>query len=460
MAEERQDEAEDRSAPAEDRAKALSSKGRNAARPARVKPSGAPTRSGRRRGPDPQQANAIEPTRPRHRSASQERSAPSGQKSAPDEQSKSARSEARAADGTPAHGAAAGTSDPYALPASVRDRFIEDRHRFYFEDGTPAFRDHGRRLTTASENTEVIRSLIDIARTRGWEEITVNGTERFREAAWRQGRYAGLTVRGYRATEAERQSVVRAIGRQAHGAQRELDVGGGDAERGGDARAVAQSEHTSRGVAEPQRADGRGDLLVGKLLDHGRDTYRFDPREPMSYFVEIETAQRKRTIWGKDLERALRESLTQPKIGDEIGMRRTGADRVTVHRKERGDNGEVIAEREVGAERARWVLEKREFFESRAAAASVLRNPTVDRRQAVRNHPELVGTYLQLRAAELAAKRIRDPEDQKKFVALVRQALADSVARGEPLQPVRLRERSQRVPERKAREREPGPVRT
>jgi hypothetical protein len=458
MAEERQDEAEDRSAPAEDRAKALSSKGRNTARPARVKPSGAPTRSGRRRGPDPQQANAIEPTRPRHRSASQERSAPSGQKSAPDEQSKSARSEARAADGTPAHGAAAGTSDPYALPASVRDRFIEDRHRFYFDDGTPAFRDHGRRLTTGSENTEVIASLIEIARTRGWNEITVHGTERFREAAWRQGRYAGLTVRGYRATEAERQSVVRALGRRARGAQMELEAADAGAERGGSA--PAPSEHASRRVAESRRADGRGDLLVGKLLDHGRDTYRFDPKEPMSYFVEIETPQGKRTIWGKDLERSIRESLTQPKAGDEIGMRRTGAERVTVHRKERGENGEVIAEREIGAERARWVLEKREFFESRAAAASVLRNPAVDRRQAVRSHPELVGTYLQLRAAEFAAKRIRDPEDQKKFVALVRQALADSVARGEPLQPVRLRDRVQRVPERKAREREPGPVRT
>ncbi len=88
--------------------------------------------------------------------------------------------------------------DLWALPQSVRDRFIQDKRRFYFPDGAPAFRDHGKRLTTGSENTEVVRSLVEIARTRGWEEISVAGTERFRQEAWRQGRLAGLDVRGYK----------------------------------------------------------------------------------------------------------------------------------------------------------------------------------------------------------------------------------------------------------------------
>jgi hypothetical protein len=47
---------------------------------------------------------------------------------------------------------------------------------------------------------------------------------------------------------------------------------------------------------------------------------------------------------------------------------------------------------------------------------------------------------LQLHAAELAAKTIRDPQDQRRFVDSVRRALADSIARGEPLSPVRLKE--------------------
>lgn len=200
--------------------------------------------------------------------------------------------------------------------------------------------------------------------------------------------------------------------------------------------------------------------MVGQLVDHGKEHYRFDPQEPMSYFVEIKTPIGPRTIWGKDLERAIAQSLTQPKIGEEVALRRTGANKVTVHRRERDGAGRVTAEREMGAERNRWVVEKREFFDTRAAAAEVVRNPAIDRRQVARDHPELVGTLLQLRAAELAARRIRDPEDQKRFVAMVRGALAESLERGDPLQPVRVRDRPARRPEKKPRERDAGPVRS
>lgn len=415
--------------------------------------------STRRRFPDPEEINSIWPSRERSQDELNARPSPEGSEA--QSKARSAESAAREAEASGKPSAEAAASDPFSLPQSVRDRFIEVKHRYYFQDGTPAFRDHGRRLTTPSENTEIIASLIEIAKARGWEEITVEGTEPFRREAWRQGGVAGLEVRGYRAAEPERAALIRARARRAEGTQMELNVEESGAERtsgvarsGADTRSEAPSSEAESARGEVKRA-----LLTGKLIDHGRDTYRFNPREPMSYFLEIETAEGKRTIWGKDLERAMKESLSKPKIGDEIGMRQTGADPVTVKRRARDVNGKIVAEREIATHRNHWVVEARQFFESRAAAAEVLRNPAVDRRQAVRRHPELVGTYLQLKAAELAAKRIRDPLDQQKFVALVRAALADSVARGEPLQPVRLRDRSHPVPERKAREREPGPVR-
>ena len=92
--------------------------------------------------------------------------------------------------------------------------------------------------------------------------------------------------------------------------------------------------------------------------------------------------------------------------------------------------------------RNRWIIEKQSFFEARAAAAQVVRDEAVQPREAVRQHPELAGTYLNLRAAELSTRALRDPEDRQRFVAQVRSALADDIERGEPLQPVRLRERA------------------
>src|SRR4029077_10257737 len=104
-------------------------------------------------------------------------------------------------------------TDPWTVPQSVRDRFVQDGHRFFFPDGAPACRDLGRRLTTASENTQVVHSLIEIAHSRGWTEVTVSGTERFRQEAWRQARMAGLSVRGYRPSDPEQAQLIRALAR-------------------------------------------------------------------------------------------------------------------------------------------------------------------------------------------------------------------------------------------------------
>ena len=165
----------------------------------------------------------------------------------------------------------------------------------------------------------------------------------------------------------------------------------------------------------------------------------------MSYFVRVQTREGNREIWGKDLERAMTKSLTQPQIGDEIALQKTGREVVTVKRQERDAEGQ-LKERSVETHRNQWVIEKSSFFAERAAAAHVVRDPTIDARFAVRARPELAGTYLNLKAAELASRGLRDPEDQRRFVAQVRGALADHVERGEPLQPVRLRGRAAPTP--------------
>ena len=346
-----------------------------------------------------------------------------------------------------------GTSDPWTVPQSVRDRFIRDGRRFYFPDGEPAFKDSGRRLTTKSENTAVIGSLIEIAQSRGWDEITVSGTERFRQEAWRQARLAGLDVHGYKPSAVERAQLVRAM---ARGSDVPRDTRQDAAQSAPSATAPYGPSQDAVAEGGPRSGSTAQELsrqrIVGKLLDHGRDAYRHDPNEEPSYFVRVETPTGKREIWGRDLERAMTKSLTQPQIGEEIILQRTAREPVTVSRQRKDADGRVIGEQDVSTYRNRWVIERSEFFESRAAAAHVLRDASIEPKRAVGAHPELAGTYLNLRAAEIAARAIRDPADQKRFVALVRGALADQIERGEPLQPVRLRDREQRSrgPDREA----------
>ena len=357
--------------------------------------------------------------------------------------------ETRAAQTQPAEGsdekkAPSGEAPPGRhrhVPEHIRQRFVQVGRHYHFPDGTRAFTDRGGRLTTPSENTEVIRSLVTIAEARGWHEITVRGTERFRREAWHAARLAGLEVRGYRPTEFEQSRVARILARgretpEPSTPNREPPIPARREGHEGVGGLAARMEGVSR------RAQRRDELLTGTLIDHGRASYRHDPREPMSYFVTIETARGDRTVWGVDLERALRESLTQPAVGEEVRLRAVQEDAVTVRKLKRDAEGKVIAEKDLAVHRNRWIVEKRAFFEARAEAARTLQDRTIDPKEAVKRHPELVGTYLQVRAAELAARRFRDPEDRERFVSQVRSALADGVARGEPLPPVRLRERT------------------
>jgi Large polyvalent protein-associated domain 7 len=326
------------------------------------------------------------------------------------------------------------------VPEHVRKRFVQVGKHYYFADGARAFSDRGGRLTTPSENTEVIRSLVAIAEARGWNEIMVRGTERFRKDAWFAARLAGLEVRGYRPTEFEQAHLVRTLSRDKGGKTQEASGG----ESSGFVRRGQPEDDRGKGPqnsGNPARQVRQGGLLTGKLVDHGRATYRHDPREPMSYFVKIETPRGDRTIWGVDLERAMKESLSRAQIGEEVGLRAVRQEAVKVRAHERDTEGKIVAEKDLNTHRNRWIVEKRAFFEARAEAARTLRDTAVDPKQAVKRHPELVGTYLQVHAAELAAKQFRDPQDQQRFMTQVRLALADSVARGEPLPPVRLREK-------------------
>lgn len=87
-----------------------------------------------------------------------------------------------------------------AVPESVARRFLRVEAEYYFQDRTPAFSDRGSKLATRSANPEIVRSMVEIAKARGWDTITVKGAEEFRRSAWMEATQDGLTVAGYKPT--------------------------------------------------------------------------------------------------------------------------------------------------------------------------------------------------------------------------------------------------------------------
>jgi len=222
-------------------------------------------------------------------------------------------------------------------------------------------------------------------------------------------------------------------------------------------RPPERAERSETGVAEPNDpSDGPtrqrqfnprrgGQLVIGRLKEHGTANYQFRKEQDPSYYVRLLTSRGERILWGKDLERALKEGETKPKTGDLIGARRIAREAVTVTTRRRDSEGRVTAQEEHHAHRTRWVVEKVAFFAERARLARRLRDEQQDTSEALREHPELRSAFLSVRAAEqFAAQRIRDPKDRERFLQLVKDAMSGSIRKGEPLPSISIHNGSQR----------------
>lgn len=322
------------------------------------------------------------------------------------------------------------------VPDSVQERFIRIGNKFHFPDGTEAFTHESHRLTTRSENSVVIQSMVAIARENAKGPVAVGGTEFFKKEAWFAANLAGLEVRGYLPTEFERERLVRALAaRRVPGAPETA------APRTAEATADERPAPKSTGealAAEPRRP--ASDLIVGRLVDHGAAPYGHDPKQPMSYFVRVETARGDREIWGVDLERAFRQSLSTPGIGDEIGVRAIGRQPVTVLATKLDAQGRETGQAPLETHRNQWIVERKDFLEERQRMAEVLRDQSMSAADGVRRHPELEGSYMQLQIGRaLAEQQFRDKAQREQFVDHLRAHIAQRVEFGQPLDPVMLR---------------------
>ncbi|MBS0448547.1 MAG: hypothetical protein JSR59_21710 [Proteobacteria bacterium] len=319
------------------------------------------------------------------------------------------------------------------VPAWVLERFLEVDNRYYFRDRTLAFTDGGDRLKSETDNPEVVRGLIEIAQLRGWASVKVSGSEAFRRQVWREAELHGIGVKGYAPSDVEREELRRAEHRPSRG---EMPV----------QEAANAPSAPDVPTKEGPRARHAGPMLTGVLMESGAAPYRFDRNEGVSYYVRVATAHGERVLWGIDLERALVESATQVKVGDEVGIENLGSRPVTVKSLKRDADGKVTDAR-IATHRNRWLIEKPSYFDERAERAEAFRNGQAARRELEARYPDLTGAIVSLWLGEQFADRlIERPEDRERVVALVKERIAQALERGEAVDAPRLRQEvSQRL---------------
>lgn len=173
----------------------------------------------------------------------------------------------------------------------------------------------------------------------------------------------------------------------------------------------------------------RGDLITGRLQEHGAANYQFESDGSPSYYVKLVTGRGVETLWGTDLERAIERSRTQPKIGTLVGVRRVGSEPVTVPARP----SERTTDRQRTFHRARWELESVSYFAQAAQRAKREVKARLEDKRAMAERPELRSTFISLDVAErFAEQHIRDPQDRALFVKRVRAVMEASARNSSP----------------------------
>lgn len=329
------------------------------------------------------------------------------------------------------------------VPDAIERRYLRIDNRYFFPDRTLAFIDDGSRLRVQTENREVLHSVVAIAEARGWRVIELTGTETFRQGMWHEAALRGIEARGYEPTSTEILQVQHALkkrGSSSHESGRSpiptsLDREAATMHQGAVPAEAGPSAGLRPHEEEPQdRRFGRGgprSPVRGMLVAAAAAPYQFDPAQRMSFYVMVRAETGARTIWGTDLERALAESASQPHIGDPVVLTQLGTRPVNVRVAAPNAEGELVGEKKIVAQRARWSIETSDHLRAMERHAMRIRTGELLSDAAQGRHPELATAAADLKLAEQYAQRVTsDPSTQQRLVQLIRERIAEAVAQG------------------------------
>ncbi len=291
----------------------------------------------------------------------------------------------------------------FVAPEMLRNHYLNVKNKYYFreDESKLAFKDKGERLATRHNDPEVARSMVALAKAKGWDPIKIKGKKEFKREVWLQASLNGIKVQGYRPSDIDRAKLGALLKDAEHKADKSLnsneqapDPARHVEAKEGSSKAAQRDEPVDRsavvdehrrGLSEKQHAAleglktvlcARGDtekvismaveraterfqanhVYVGKVLEKGAAPYENDLKNEKSYYVKLHTEAGEKIVWGVDLARTMEKS--QVKVGDKVALAYQGRHQDTVKVKERDEQGKVIGKSEVTTNRITWGMRK------------------------------------------------------------------------------------------------------
>lgn len=146
-----------------------------------------------------------------------------------------------------------------------------------------------------------------------------------------------------------------------------------------------------------------------------------------------------RTLWGKNLQRALQDGSTRAQIGDDVGARLIGRIPVTVRRRDVEPGTGEVRVRDKIIYRNRWIVERSAHWERLAANAQAIRENPIPSEGRSFERSELKETYLHLKHAQLLAQSLPEEGARREFISGVREGSARAVEGGVPLSKAQIK---------------------
>jgi hypothetical protein len=325
--------------------------------------------------------------------------------------------------GTPPGQADAKQAANHDMPETVSSRYLRIKDKYYLPDKTVAFEDHGNKLKLETENHTVIRDALAIAETRGWQSITVSGSQNFKHQVWREASLKGMEVAGYKPTNLEIAELNHAMTQR-------------------DARKEVGDNQKPQGEKAQQQQDG---VMRGVLLAHGADHYQHDPKQGQSYYVTLDIDGKEVTRWGADFKRAFENSQSKPQIDDTVILSNTGKQSVEIPTTALDDQGNVIEDKKT-VNKNTWQVEKASYQDTIQEQAQALRVGKEIERKVIEQMPQLaaalavskLGEKIAQQAKETGALRSQDEVDT--MVNLIREGLAAALEKGKHIKTLEIQE--------------------
>jgi hypothetical protein len=246
----------------------------------------------------------------------------------------------------------------HEIPEALLNRYAMKDHVYYskMRDKGLVFEDKGRSISAKSSDPDDIRAMMDLAKAKNWSKIKISGTEEFKREVWLAASMQGIAVEGYKPSPQDISLLEDAKSKTRNKidfVEPEIKVNTPQAAAPQPPEQVQPAPNAPLTAPDTTIVKDEGAVLVA----HGMAKYLNDAKNTNSYYVQTRDAQSaEKTVWGVDLERAIKDSGAS--IGDKVLIANEGQKLVIITVPVRGANGSVIGSEQKEALRNTWAIQK------------------------------------------------------------------------------------------------------